>query len=79
MAWETDVFTYFPIRTINQTFAAAATSLPIAINYLLVIMSVSSCCLKGFEWDGSPTERIGKIVNNETYVTGDNPDAGVMV
>jgi dienelactone hydrolase len=42
-------------------------------------MSVSSCCLKGFEWEGSPAGRIGKLANNEAYITGDNPDAAVMI
>ncbi|OAX79248.1 hypothetical protein ACJ72_06435 [Emergomyces africanus] len=42
-------------------------------------MSVSSCCLKGFEWDGTPTGRIGKLSNNDAYIAGDNPDMVVML
>lgn len=42
-------------------------------------MSVSSCCLKGFEWEGAPAGRIGKLANNEAYITGDNPDVAVMI
>jgi dienelactone hydrolase len=42
-------------------------------------MSVSSCCLKGFEWKGAPAGRIGKLANNEAYITGDNPDVAVMI
>jgi hypothetical protein len=42
-------------------------------------MSVSTCCLKGFEWEGAPAGRIGKLANNEAYITGDNPNAAVMI
>lgn len=42
-------------------------------------MSVSSCCLKVFEWDGELTGRIGKLTNNEAYIVGDSPDAAVMI
>lgn len=42
-------------------------------------MSVSSCCLKGFEWEGTPTGIIGKLADNESYIVGDNPDAAVML
>ncbi|KAH9216972.1 dienelactone hydrolase [Leptodontidium sp. 2 PMI_412] len=42
-------------------------------------MSVSSCCLKGFEWDGTPTGSIGKLANNDTYITGSNPDVAILV
>ncbi|XMA15764.1 hypothetical protein WAI453_008555 [Rhynchosporium graminicola] len=37
-------------------------------------MSISSSCLKVFEWDGTPAVNIGKIANNDAYSTGDNPD-----
>lgn len=42
-------------------------------------MSVSPCCLEGFEWEGAPAGRIGKLANNEAYITGDNPDTAVMI
>ena len=42
-------------------------------------MPVASCCLKGFEWDGVPIGRVGQLDNNETYITGDNSEAGVMI
>lgn len=42
-------------------------------------MSVSPCCLKGFQWEGSPSGRIGKLGNNDAYITGDNSDAAVMI
>ncbi|KAI9162808.1 dienelactone hydrolase [Paramyrothecium foliicola] len=41
-------------------------------------MSVSSCCLKGFEWDGTPAGQVGKLANNDAYITGENPDAAVL-
>jgi dienelactone hydrolase len=37
------------------------------------------CCLKGFEWDGTPTGRIEQLANNDSYVTGDNHDAAVLI
>ena len=42
-------------------------------------MAVSSCCLKGFEWDGTPTGHIGKLANNAAYIAGDNPNAAVLL
>ncbi len=42
-------------------------------------MSISSCCLEGFQWEGTPTGSIGKLANNESYIVGDNPDAAVML
>lgn len=42
-------------------------------------MSVSLCCLKGFEWEGTPTGRTDKLANNDAYVTGDNPDRAVLL
>ncbi len=41
-------------------------------------MSISSCCLQGFEWNGEPTGRLGKLANNSAYVTGTNPSAAVL-
>jgi dienelactone hydrolase len=42
-------------------------------------MSVSSCCLTGFEWDGIPSGRVDKLGQNDTYITGNNPDVAVML
>ena len=42
-------------------------------------MSIPSCCLKGFEWEGAPAGRIGKLANNDAYITGDNADAAVLI
>jgi hypothetical protein len=42
-------------------------------------MSISSCCLKSFEWDGAPTGRIDKVDENDVYIAGDNPDVAVLI
>ncbi|KAI8263220.1 Hydrolase tropI [Colletotrichum sp. SAR11_239] len=41
-------------------------------------MAVLSCCVKAFEWDGTPIGRIDKINNLQVYVTGNNPDIAVL-
>ncbi|KAK2792686.1 hypothetical protein FQN51_001605 [Onygenales sp. PD_10] len=55
---------------------------PLTHKYLTCVlsttMSFSSCCLKGFEWDGTPAGRIGKLGGNDAYITGDNPDRAVL-
>lgn len=42
-------------------------------------MSLSSCCLQGFEWGGLPAGKTGKLANNDSYITGGNPDYAIMV
>lgn len=42
-------------------------------------MSVSSCCLKGFEWAGSPSGRTAKLAKNDVYIVGDNPDVAIII
>lgn len=42
-------------------------------------MSVSSCCLKGFEWEGKPAGREGKLAGLDAYITGDNPSAAILI
>jgi hypothetical protein len=42
-------------------------------------MSVHSCCLNGFEWEGTPTGRIDTLASNNAYITGDNPDIAVLL
>lgn len=45
-------------------------------------MSISSCCLKGFEWSGTPSGKTGRISgsNNDTYIAGDETtDAAVLL
>ncbi len=44
-------------------------------------MSLQACCVKGFEWNGTPE---GKAIafpttSNQAYVTGSNSDAAVML
>ncbi|KAJ2975390.1 hypothetical protein NUW58_g8369 [Xylaria curta] len=41
-------------------------------------MSFSSCCLKTFTWDGTPTGKEVKLTNIDSYVAGDNKDAAVL-
>lgn len=42
-------------------------------------MSVSSCCLSGFKWDGEPVGETAKIAGIDTYVVGSNPNAAVLL
>ncbi|KAI2602469.1 dienelactone hydrolase family protein [Hypoxylon sp. NC1633] len=42
-------------------------------------MSMSSCCLKGFKWSGTPVGKTGKLGDNDTYITGDNPDVAILI
>lgn len=45
-------------------------------------MSIASCCLKGFEWNGTPTGKTGRVagVDNDTYIAGDETtDAAVLL
>lgn len=40
-------------------------------------MSFSTCCLKTFKWNGTPTGQIGTLANNQTYIaspTTKNPN-----
>jgi len=39
----------------------------------------ASCCLSGFQWDGTPTGAEDAIANNKAYVAGDNSDVAVLV
>jgi len=62
-----------------QKSTALNTSLFTATTYLLDTMSVASCCLKGFEWEGTPAGRIDKLAKTNVYVIGDNPDMAVLL
>lgn len=43
-------------------------------------MSVSVCCVKGFQWNGQPRGRITKIADRyDAYVAGDNAKAAVLI
>ncbi|KAI0017016.1 dienelactone hydrolase family protein [Xylariomycetidae sp. FL0641] len=35
-------------------------------------MSVSSCCVQGFQWEGTPTGRIGRLGSLAAYIAGDD-------
>lgn len=40
---------------------------------------MSECCKSGFKWNGKATGKETKIANLNTYVTGDNKDAAVLI
>ena len=44
-------------------------------------MLLSDCCSKGFQWEGTPTGREIPFptTSNQTYVTGDNDKAAVLL
>lgn len=43
-----------------------------------ISVNMSECCVRGFKWKGQPTGRVGKLGNNDAYITGNNPDAAVL-
>ncbi|KAH8899145.1 dienelactone hydrolase family protein [Thozetella sp. PMI_491] len=42
-------------------------------------MSVSTCCLKSFRWEGTPVGQVGKLGAHDAYITGNNTDAAVLI
>ena len=42
-------------------------------------MSLAECCVKGFEWTGTPVGTESKLANNNTYVTGTNQDVAILM
>jgi dienelactone hydrolase len=42
-------------------------------------MSISLCCLKGFEWEGTPVGQVGKLANLDSYITGSNPNVAILL
>lgn len=43
-------------------------------------MSLGTCCVKGFAWDGTPEGRVDKIASNfDTYVSGTSTKAAVLI
>ncbi|KAL0935492.1 dienelactone hydrolase family protein [Colletotrichum truncatum] len=42
-------------------------------------MAVSPCCLKAFEWDGTPSGHEGTLANRNSYITGQNPHVAVLI
>lgn len=45
------------------------------------MMSVTDCCVNGFQWEGKPEGRVEPFPtsSNQTYVSGSNPDVAVML
>ncbi|KAF2663572.1 dienelactone hydrolase [Microthyrium microscopicum] len=39
----------------------------------------SECCLRGFQWDGTPIGKESTLANNKAYVVGSNADVAIMV
>ncbi|KAH6999222.1 Alpha/Beta hydrolase protein [Ilyonectria sp. MPI-CAGE-AT-0026] len=42
-------------------------------------MAQTNCCLNAFEWDGSPCGTEGKLANNDSYITGQNPELAILL
>lgn len=42
-------------------------------------MSISSCCVKGFEWAGAPSGRVGKLGSNDAYIVGSNKSVAILI
>ena len=40
---------------------------------------MGDCCLRGFQWDAQPKGRNETLAGRDCYVTGSNPDAGIMI
>jgi dienelactone hydrolase len=41
-------------------------------------LTFSSCCLKSFDWNGSPTGHVSTLASLPTYITGSNASAAVL-
>ncbi|KAI6380800.1 hypothetical protein MCOR25_001474 [Pyricularia grisea] len=41
--------------------------------------TVSECCVTGFAWEGKPMGKVETLGKNSTYVTGTNPDVGLLM
>jgi len=39
----------------------------------------SSCCVNGFEWNGTPTGQESTLAGNNVYVTGSNSEVAILV
>lgn len=49
------------------------------ITGLDITMALSKCCISGFNWDGKPTGKETKLAGLNTYVSGSNKDAAVLI
>ncbi|KAE8552528.1 hypothetical protein TMatcc_008111 [Talaromyces marneffei ATCC 18224] len=41
-------------------------------------MAMSKCCFRGFQWEGTPMGRVGRLANNDTYIAGNNPNIVIL-
>lgn len=39
----------------------------------------SECCVKGFNWGGTPEGQDRKVGNHSAYVSGSNKDVAIMI
>ncbi|KAI6080834.1 dienelactone hydrolase family protein [Hypoxylon rubiginosum] len=42
-------------------------------------MAMKSCCFTGFEWSGTPSGKVGKLGQIDSYIAGDNPDVVILM
>jgi dienelactone hydrolase len=42
-------------------------------------MSLSSCCVSGFAWTGTPKGKETTLAGNKAYVTGENKAAAILI
>ncbi|KAK3197079.1 hypothetical protein GRF29_1536g547565 [Pseudopithomyces chartarum] len=40
---------------------------------------ITECCISGFQWDGTPTGKEGKIADTETYIVGNHNKVAILV
>jgi dienelactone hydrolase len=40
---------------------------------------MSICCVEGSEWSGTPSGRVEKLGNHDTYVVGSNKEVAILV
>jgi hypothetical protein len=40
---------------------------------------VTECCISGFQWDGTPTGKEGRIADHDAYVVGENGKVAILV
>ena len=40
---------------------------------------MADCCLRGFRWNGQPSGKESRIADNDTYITGNNSHAAVVL
>lgn len=42
-------------------------------------MALDKCCLRHFDWDGTPSGREGKLASHDAYITGTSNSAAVLM